>query len=378
MADNYALLEEAMKRRSLNQDSAMATLQEQQKSFTDKLRERREYQQKVLGVGAERYAGGLNSSGPQADPQALGRIYNSLLASSVEQLAPYEKDVKDTTDALTKASTDNTEVKNLMDLIGLKQTDAQQSLTATEKGYAIDPTTGKVTIANGALANPVQEVLAQGGNDILKSVPVSNRDEMAKMILKTYGSVDNYRKNADLKDLFALNPDLQKADTSAQNILAGLAPIEGMFPEGTKSDLGIRSKTGSVVGKTWEPLKTKDQKDAASFISQYATAQIKEISGVAVSPAEMDRMRGYIPDKNDDEAMIAQKVQNIKKAVQMNMAIRELAAREGLTLTQAETKYKPQLMKQFGVDSAGASPTPGPTPLLDSTDEDLIKKYKGK
>lgn len=302
-----------------------------QDSFAFRLKQRRAAQEAAAQLFQQR-------AGANADKAARGESYsmpsdifssfNTFVNASQNAVSPLEKGVADANAGLDKLATDSTELDVLTKLLD---------------------TTGSTKVQ---AKNAYQQVLQEGGQDLLTATTAAEREGQALAIIEEYGSVDNYRKQAPLAVVTAGGSawakDFKKASDDASILLESLGAIEAYLPEGSKNQLfGL---TGGLQGRKPNIIKNKDAKQVQALIMEFATKKIKELSGVAVSPAEMERLKSWLPDKDKDEDVNAMNVQNIKKGILFNLAVREKAMREGLTPQQALSKYGAELAAEIGYD----------------------------
>lgn len=191
------------------------------------------------------------------------------------------------------------------------------------------------------------EVIKQGGRDLIKGKTKAERETEAETIL-SFGGVSDYRQKASLKDIYT---DAQsKANDAATSLLQDVGVLQQIFPVGTKADIWMKGNLTGPIAARKGFLRTGKQIQAQAMVQEMSTQKIKELSGVAVSPKEMERLRGFLPDARDQENEVANKLDALDRGIRMNMAIRDEAARTGKTESEVFAQKKDMYYQQFGFD----------------------------
>lgn len=213
---------------------------------------------------------------------------------------------------------------------------------------------GMVDDKGNMITDPVKEVVRQGGGEFLKGLPVSTQKSKAQAILEQ-GGVEGWRKTIPIDEL--LPKDKFTKYQSADSLKEDLKTIQQFFPSGTQADVGFgeNNLTGPITSRLGF-LRNNKQQQAQSLISQMETQKIKELSGVAVSPTEFQRMHAWLPDPKDQENEVAVKTDALLRRIQLQQAVLERSARENIEPGQYLDKHDKELFMEFGFNPNGSDP----------------------
>jgi hypothetical protein len=310
----------------------------QQKTFADKLRERQLYQQGVLDRGATDFATGLKNDIP-LDPQKLGSIYNSLLASSVEQLQPYEQNYQAATDNLAKARVDNTEVENLMNVLKLNQEDRRIAIDenkSTGSQYVVkDPATGQNVITD----DPMKAVMMSGGSWLLDTESSLTGKQAKAEAIMALGGVDAYLKSAGANDIFTTKE--KESRDAALNIKRIAGDIVGAMPEGENAPgVGPLGQFNLIPSDKGRKLRAD--------MGEITAEKMRQISGAAISEQEAQRLQQFLPNKGQLESNSRANAQRLYNGISIGLDAGELAKRNNMSLEEAYIAFADELYSRYG------------------------------
>lgn len=327
-------------------DSLLRLANTTNKTYSDRLKEKQDIYTQRRAESAPIFAR-LQQAAPgeaRVDPNQLASPFLDFLKTSTDEISGIQGDA-------------NANLKTLADILKKKEDSERDNF---DRGLKVDPKTGQLVQAQGVGLtgqSAVTELYRQGGDKFLKGKSVADQKAISEAIL-SFGSLDEYRQQAPLESLLIYDKDLEKAQTSAESILDKVNALTNLFPKGTGMDIfGKGNLTGPIASKKGF-LRTPEQVRAQQIIGELFTGKAKEMSGVAINPEELKRMETFLPAVNDQENIISQKMENMSKAIEMNMKVREVALRSGKTISQVWKENSKEFLTAYGFDG-GVEQSPG-------------------
>lgn len=203
----------------------------------------------------------------------------------------------------------------------------------------------------------LQEVMNQGGANLLTGSTLAERTAQAQAIMKM-GGVDAYRQNLDLASLMSekeLSANAALGDFARQ-VQMSLGDFQGKEGSGG---------TGLFAGMLPRPIAGQKARDLRRSASSISSEKIKELSGAAVSEQEAERLSQFLPTRFKSETENTADLQRLANGIAINQELFEIAKRNNLTLTQALYQYGPQVFEKYGENypyGVDGQPSAGPSP----------------
>lgn len=352
----------------------IATLQGNQKSFSDKLKER-----------SANFTNNINPAASKVFEDSLSGN-RGVRVSSTDLMNNFSGFQNAAGAYVNRESAQlNNTNRDLLSALGL-QMDQQNS----DRAYELDIMKALGAGGYDSSGNPiptgqaaVTKVIKDGGGNLLTGGSVTDRVAQAEAILQS-GGVQAWRQNQPLD---ALRNDKQRERSAIQQgLLTDIDIVATSFKPGASADLMPFSEgnlSGPIMSKLGF-LRSKGAQEAQAAVGKLESLQIKDLSGAAVSVQEATRLRGFLPSAKDQENEIANKADALRRGILMNQEISEIALREGIGEEEAYKKYKAEIFEKYGFNADGTDPnvsgrtTSGVNASfeLDQSDEDLINKYK--
>jgi hypothetical protein len=194
----------------------------------------------------------------------------------------------------------------------------------------------------------VKQVQKEGGSSLLNIAKTkTERESLAETIL-SFGSVNDYKAQANLEEV--MNKDDYAKFKAGSDLLQDVNTLQAYFPRGTDTAMNIFGSgnlTGGITGRKIF-LRNGKQVTVQALIADLATKKSKELSGVAISPQEMQRMIPMLPQVTDQENEVADKLDTLARRIEMNLAAKEAAARLGVDPASYWNKNKDALLIKYG------------------------------
>jgi hypothetical protein len=242
--------------------------------------------------------------------------------------------------------------KALNDLFGLKQNEDQFN-----KQYALDTAKSGLTADSSGNIIPLNpndpenltdseataKVKSIFGPNINLGQTMKDRGARAKAILKDYAE----GKMPPLNDLLSVKESAAR-DAAAQLMSAAGEIYSAVTDQAgsTKNAAGV----GTFQGRLPQLFTGPSGVTIRAKVTAITAAKLKELSGVAVSDKEAQRLQQYLPLITDKEETIAAKSKNVMDTLTIGMAMQEKAKTENLTLDQAYEKYAAPMYEQLGLE----------------------------
>lgn len=174
----------------------------------------------------------------------------------------------------------------------------------------------------------------------------------------------------NVKDL--MNPTEAKAwdiqDQLSNDISMAIGAFTGKKGAfGTGPLAGLQPSTGVLSVLT--PQRTKDLRNAMSEIN---TAKVKEISGVAVSDREYERLVNLLPDFYQLETENLRRLNLMKSRIEANKELLYLAKINNLTNSDVVKKYGSEIWTKYGLMPDGDNPKKSDISSNNKTEADEI------
>lgn len=136
-----------------------------------------------------------------------------------------------------------------------------------------------------------------------------------------------------------------KARDAAEQLLSKVLYAENQFT-GKEGFGGTGIETGGIPSI----IASKNVKELRTAIASISPEKIKELSGVAVSDKEFDRLSDLLPNKWQTEQENLRRITEMKKILQIGMEMQNKAAMENITLDKAYEKYGKPAYEKYGVE----------------------------
>lgn len=199
----------------------------------------------------------------------------------------------------------------------------------------------------------ISEFVKQFGSNAYSKLRTSQseRPTMARAMLA------EYKKNGTINVTNLLN-DKELASWDAQDTLSNNLTFainaftnqEGPF--GTGPLAGITPDSGPL--SALNPEKTKILRGALTDIS---SQKIKDLSGVAVSDKEFERLNALLPDKYQSETENLRRLTVMKARIEANKELVALAKMNNLSNSDVVKKYGSQVWTKYGLGPSGENPS---------------------
>lgn len=306
----------------------MATYQDllnEEKTLTQKLQEKRANYEQANQAFGERASSALKLGGQAINPADVFGQFSSFQRAGQEYVSPLEEQL---------ATLRNQQYQQQQ--FGLQQQNLQ--LEAAKSGLKFNPQTGLLESQEGYIADPVAEVYKQNGGDLLTAKTAAEREAQAKTILNA-GGVAKYRSQVPLDQLLT--------DKESENRQSAL---ETMRVAADLADINDRVKGAGLGGllPQWA-LSTEGRINRAN-IAELTATRMKQISGVAISDKEVQRLQQYLPSKWDSDATVRDKATRIYNALAIGLEMQDLAKKNGLTLDEAYKQFGTQVYAKYKED----------------------------
>lgn len=120
--------------------------------------------------------------------------------------------------------------------------------------------------------------------------------------------------------------------------------------------------TGPLAQFVPQFVATKNMNELRNAIATVSPEKIKEISGVAVSDREFERLKDQLPAAGLTEEENLRRLNEMKNIIMLGQQLKILSLMDNITLNQAYDKYAPALYAQLGMTYVAG----GNRPSLDS------------